>query len=118
VLVVDDEPIVRRFVEAALKREGFTVFTADNGEEALRVSREYNGTIDLLLSDVRMPGMSGPQLVKVLLDERPQTRALLMTGKSSGQIPSALKGLTMRKPFVPKALLARIQDVLGGRRSE
>lgn len=108
VLLVDDEPVVRNFVQYALTRYGFNVLAACDGIEALELSRRYDGAIHLLLSDVKMPRMNGPQLAEVISNERPDARILLMSGESSGELPENLRIDLLRKPFVPKTLLDRI----------
>ena len=120
ILLAEDEPIIRRFVETALKYAGYDVLAAADGAEALQLSRSYRGRIDLILSDVKMPNLIGPELAATILQERPGVRVLLMTGKSSGEIPNAMRRELLRKPFPPKQLLERIARVLasGGNSTE
>jgi two-component system cell cycle sensor histidine kinase/response regulator CckA len=80
VLLVDDEPLVRRMVALILEEQGFTVLAANSGSEAIRISRSHPGEIDLLVSDVMMPGMDGPTLAKELLAEQPALPILFMSG--------------------------------------
>jgi|ERR1041385_4995665 two-component system, cell cycle sensor histidine kinase and response regulator CckA len=112
ILLAEDEPVVRRFVETALVYAGYDVLTAADGAEALKLSRSYRGTIDLVLSDVKMPNMIGPELAMTIVKERPGIHVMLMTGKSSGEIPMMLRQDLLRKPFPPKRLLERIARVL------
>ena len=112
VLLVDDEPAVLRMVEAVLANAGFTVLTAVDGPEALKVSRDYPGAIHLLLTDVVMPEMDGPKLAEKLTQERPRMRVLLMSGHSPHQIPEAFLSRLLQKPFHPRELLERIRREL------
>ena len=82
ILLVDDDVGVQLFVWKLLKDYGFTVLNADSGEAALEASRRYIGSIDLLLTDVRLPRMDGLELCKTVAAERPQIRVLLMSGES------------------------------------
>jgi DNA-binding response OmpR family regulator len=82
ILLVDDDVGVQLFVWKLLKAYGFTVLNADSGEAALEASRRYIGSIDLLLTDVRLPRMDGLELCKTVAAERPQIRVLLMSGES------------------------------------
>src|SRR4029450_875833 len=76
VLVVDDEPLVRRVVAAALEGEGFAGLAADGAEAALDIARRHPGPIHLVLTDVCMPRMRGNELVPLLMARPPRTRAL------------------------------------------
>ena len=112
VLFADDEPVIRNFVQLALAKQGYHVMAASNGFEALQLSRAFHGSIDLLLSDVKMPGMTGIELAKIIKEERPNIRVLLITGHSSGSIPDHLRRSLLRKPFLPQVLVAKIRELL------
>jgi two-component system, cell cycle sensor histidine kinase and response regulator CckA len=112
ILLAEDEPVVRDFVEMALTYAGYQVLAATDGDHALQVSRSYMGTIDLLLSDVRMPNMIGTDLATAIEKERPGIRVMFMTGEGSGEIPPPLKLTLLRKPFLPKQLLEGVARVL------
>ncbi len=113
VLVADDEAFVRNLVNTVLLRDGYSVLLASNGEEALRVSRGYSGSIDLLLSDVVMPGMSGFILAESLRAERPTIRSLLMSGKlGCDDIRSGAEIEFLRKPFVAQELRRKLREIL------
>lgn len=112
ILLAEDEPVVRNFVQIALIHAGYEVLSAADGVEALQLSRSFQGEIHLVLSDVKMPNMLGPDLVREILKERPGVRIVLMTGKSSGEIPEVLRPELLRKPFLPAQLLARIRKAL------
>jgi two-component system cell cycle sensor histidine kinase/response regulator CckA len=89
VLLVEDEPMVRAVAERALSRHGYQVITADNGEEALDVIARGE-PIDLLLSDVVMPGMDGPTMVAEARKQRPELKVLFMSGYAEEQLRQTL----------------------------
>ena len=113
VLVADDDVLVRNLINAVLIRSGYSVLLASDGEEALELSRRYPGKIDLLLSDVTMPRMDGLTLADQIRQERPNTRALLISGKLSSEIVTANARFDfLHKPFVPDQLKAKMLQVL------
>lgn len=89
VLLVEDEPMVRSVAERALTRHGYTVITADNGEDALAVLAK-NEPIDLLISDVVMPGMDGPTMVREARQSRPDLKILFMSGYAEEQLRKSI----------------------------
>src|SRR5262245_29022442 len=111
VLVVDDEPFVRRFVVAALEHEGFSVLSADGPEHALDLSRRHHGRIDLVLTDVCMPRMGGNELVPLLMARRPGLRALYMSGNPR-DVPVGQVQPLLEKPFTLAALGAAVRGAL------
>lgn len=107
-LVVDDEPLIRDLVKRMLTDAGFIVLVADSAEDALLVSRGYAGAIDVVLTDVRMPGMGGPELCCRLRTERPGILCLLMTGFAD----IATEGFpVLHKPFRSDQLVSHVRDV-------
>ncbi|MBI4748547.1 MAG: PAS domain S-box protein [Acidobacteria bacterium] len=117
VLVVDDEPAVRKMVKELLHQNGFHLLEAGSGEEALALERSYKGTIDLILSDLLMPKMNGYELVARFLTRRPTARALLMTGDGSritAENEHTLLPL-LAKPFTEDQLLAAVRRSLTGK---
>jgi two-component system cell cycle sensor histidine kinase/response regulator CckA len=89
VLLVEDEPMVRSVAERALTRHGYTVITADNGEDALEIVAR-NEPIDLLISDVVMPGMDGPTMVREARQSRPDLKILFMSGYAEEQLRKSI----------------------------
>jgi two-component system, cell cycle sensor histidine kinase and response regulator CckA len=89
VLLVEDEPMVRNVAERALTRHGYTVITADNGEEALEIVAKGE-PIDLLISDVVMPGMDGPTVVREARKSRPDLKILFMSGYAEEQLRKSI----------------------------
>jgi two-component system cell cycle sensor histidine kinase/response regulator CckA len=89
VLLVEDEPMVRSVAERALTRHGYQVITADNGEEALEIVARGE-PIDLLISDVVMPGMDGPTMVREARKSRPELKILFMSGYAEEQLRKSI----------------------------
>jgi PAS domain S-box-containing protein len=120
-LLVEDEEAVRKSTREFLMRSGYTVLEACNGEEALRVSREYCGPIDLMISDVVMPQMSGPKLAEQLAAERPRMKVLFVSGYAENTILRHGKidvtACLLQKPFALNALAGKIRELLGGTES-
>jgi PAS domain S-box-containing protein len=114
-LVEDDEP-VRALVSLVLVQEGFTVLEADSGTAALEVASFHDGRIDLLLTDLVMPEMSGERLVERVHERLPDARVLFMTGYSEEMIAdrSVLGPLeaVLHKPFEPEELVRRVSELL------
>jgi two-component system cell cycle sensor histidine kinase/response regulator CckA len=89
VLLVEDEPMVRSVAERALTRHGYSVITADNGEDALEILGRGE-PIDLLISDVVMPGMDGPTMVREARQSRPELKILFMSGYAEEQLRKSI----------------------------
>jgi signal transduction histidine kinase/ActR/RegA family two-component response regulator len=116
VLVVEDEISVRQLVSGVLKRCGYTVIVADDGFDALRAIEGQSAKIDLLLTDVVMPGMSGRRLADRLAAERPGLRILYMSGYTEHAIVhhGVLDAGTdfIEKPFTPEQLTRKVRHAL------
>ena len=80
ILVVDDEPMVRSVLEMGLTRSGFTAWVAESGADAVALYQVHPGEIALVLLDVRMPGLDGPQTLEALRELNPHVRACFMSG--------------------------------------
>ena len=105
ILLVEDDVGVQFFVWRSLKASGFSVLTASDGKVALEASRNYPGAIDLLLSDVGMPGMDGLELCNRIVAERPGIKVLMMSGAPSHEEQVSMNGLPfLHKPFTMTAL--------------
>jgi CheY-like chemotaxis protein len=119
VLVVEDEPVVRDLAAKILRQRGYTVLAAEGGPAALQLAKDHPGTIHLLLTDVVMPEMGGPEVAQRLRAARPGTRVLYMSGYTDDAIlkHGALDASTpfLQKPFTPWGLAARVRDVLDSR---
>ncbi|HYA23507.1 MAG TPA: ATP-binding protein [Terriglobales bacterium] len=120
-LLVEDEAAVRESTRDFLMQRGYTVLEAANGEDALHVSREYCGPIDLMISDVVMPKMSGPNLADLLLAERPHMKVLFVSGYAENTVLRHGKidvtARLLQKPFGLKTLARKIREVLCGNES-
>jgi two-component system cell cycle sensor histidine kinase/response regulator CckA len=113
ILVVDDTPEVLRAVVAILESANFTTLEARNGEEAIRLAASHKGKIDLLLSDVQMQSMSGPELGEKLKIARPDLHVMLMSGMAGGSLLVLNYGWAfIEKPFLTSKLLQMINAVL------
>jgi signal transduction histidine kinase/CheY-like chemotaxis protein len=116
VLVVEDEEIVSEFIGAVLTTAGYDVLSACDGPSALALAHSRKGGIDLLLTDVIMPQMAGPELARALHAFRPDSRVLYISGYSEVDISEdgvlAAGVNLLPKPFTPDALLRRVGQVL------
>ena len=117
VLVVEDQPEVRCYIVAVLKAQGYHVFQASDGEEALSMCRDQNSRLDLVLTDIVTPKIGGQMLASRLVKIRPGIRLLFMSGFTEDVV--ALKAGSggklnfVQKPFTPKQLAAKVRMVLG-----
>lgn len=116
ILVVDDEPEVRKLVTAMLTRNHYRVLTADTGENAIRLFNNNPG-IDLLLTDVVAPGMSGPMIADEIAALRPDIKVLFMSGYDGTQVVQRYvveKGYSLLiKPFTMEQLETKVRSVIG-----
>jgi len=110
--LVEDEHAVRSFVLSLLTREGYSVITAVDGIDALEKAGRYDGAIDLLLSDVEMPRMTGVELATQFFQIRPATRILLMSGMPSGLLVLNEGWQFLPKPFMADILRMKIRHIL------
>jgi CheY-like chemotaxis protein len=115
VLVADDEEAVRAFIRRLLSDAGYTVLEARHGHDALQISREYSGPIDLVLSDVMMPSMGGVELAGLLQAERPMTPVIFMSGytpEELDRIGMPDNPLLLRKPFTSHELAETVSKAV------
>jgi two-component system cell cycle sensor histidine kinase/response regulator CckA len=110
ILVADDDPDMLRVTAAILNRSGYRVLTALNAETALRAFEEAPQAIQLVISDVVMPGMKGPQLIRSIKSLSPSTATLLMSGTLG--IAFDASAASIEKPFRMPALVAMVKDLL------
>jgi signal transduction histidine kinase/CheY-like chemotaxis protein len=115
-LLVEDEPSLRRLAARVLDHLGYEVLTASDGEDALRVAGERDGCIDLVITDVVMPSMDGHDLARRLARQRPGTRVLYMSGYTddAGVRASMADGTIdfLPKPFSPASLARKVREIL------
>ena len=119
VLLVEDDDRLRRVARRILEGSGYKVLAASRGDEALRVSDEHTGELDLVLTDVVMPGMSGREFVRKLVETRPGVRVLYMSGYTDESIArhGVLEPGThfIAKPFTAPSLAKKVREVLDGK---
>jgi hypothetical protein len=115
ILVVDDEAGVRVMIARMLSLSGYSVVTAQSGEEALAIATDYAAPLELVLTDVRMPGMSGPELVDELVKIRPGIRVMYMSAYSRDVLPAGVRDTDipfLTKPFTMRTLALSIVETL------
>jgi two-component system, cell cycle sensor histidine kinase and response regulator CckA len=115
VLVVEDAPALRDLICEVLQKFGCSVLSARNAQDALQLAKERQSAIDLLLTDVIMPGMDGPTLAKEIHVSHPETKILYMTGYSGTFIRTDMLKADVsliRKPFTPSELGRKIRKML------
>jgi two-component system cell cycle sensor histidine kinase/response regulator CckA len=116
ILLVEDEAVVRDLVRQVLQATGYVVLEAANGEQALQLSNAHRGPIQLLLADVVLPGLSGPEVAEQLASTRQQMQVLYMSGYAQDMIKRygipKRQRLFLQKPFTPTTLLANVREAL------
>lgn len=117
VLVVDDEPDVRHVVSLMLRREGYEVLEAGDGEAAVEVVRAARGAVDAVLLDVMMPRMTGHEALPAIRALAPETPVVLFSGYAREEVAEHLDNATVHTSFVPKPfdrtdLLAAIDEAV------
>ena len=119
VLIVEDEPAVRSTLSRILTRLGYAVLEAGHGGEAMRISAEHAGSIDLVISDVMMPEMSGREFIDRFSVARPRSRVLFMSGYTDDEVMRmglvSGKHSFIEKPFTVEQITAKVRDVLTSR---
>ncbi|MEK6525504.1 MAG: response regulator [Nitrospirota bacterium] len=115
ILVVDDSKDNRDLLRTVLQHQGYELLFAGNGESALQLCRLHSGVIHLVVADVVMPGMSGPELAAKLLTLRPNIKVLFVSAfLQETALPSKLRPVDgyLAKPFPPERLIAKVQEML------
>jgi two-component system, cell cycle sensor histidine kinase and response regulator CckA len=116
ILLVEDDEMVRNLVHETLEREGYKVIGAADPLEAQRIADGYRGKIQLLITDVVMPRLSGKELAKALVERRPDMKVLYMSGYTDSAIVNSgilqKEVAFLQKPFTPSALAAKVRDVI------
>ncbi|NUR56405.1 MAG: response regulator [Acidobacteria bacterium] len=111
ILLVEDEPAVRQLFAQALTRAGYIVHEARNGQEAMKLFEQHGDSIDLLLTDMRMPYMTGAELAHQLRGRRRTLKLLCISGYP-GQLDADLATDFLAKPFSRDELLKKVREVL------
>jgi two-component system cell cycle sensor histidine kinase/response regulator CckA len=116
VLLVEDEDAVRSFAARALTTRGYRVLTAASGVQALDVMTEHGGEVDLVVSDVVMPEMDGPTLMKHLRKANPEIKIIFISGYAEeafrANLDESEKFSFLPKPFTLKKLAAAVKEAL------
>jgi len=119
ILVAEDEPDLRELAHIFLEGYGYKVLEASSAEQAIQIADDFNGPIDLLLTDVIMPGLSGAQLAEDILSKRPRTKIVYMTGYTDDMVvqhkvlePGVM---LLQKPFSKIDLALKVRSVLDGK---
>jgi CheY-like chemotaxis protein len=116
ILLVEDEPSIRALIHSILKKNGYAVLHAANGQEALEVSRQYPAAINLLLTDVVIPKMTGRELAERLTSLRPDLKVLYMSGYTNDAMIQHgvldMRTAFLYKPFTPDDLARKVRQVL------
>jgi DNA-binding NtrC family response regulator len=117
-LIVENETAIRNLLQMALQKTGYTVLAAASAREALDIVRGHAASIDLVITDVVMPDMNGPELVRQLAPIRPGIRTLFMSGYlddalgDHGMLPSDVNFI--QKPFSPRVIAQKVRTILDG----
>jgi signal transduction histidine kinase/ActR/RegA family two-component response regulator len=118
ILLVEDEDIIRRVIVTSLRMSGYTVIEATDGSDAISVCENRDQPIDLLITDIVMPLMSGPELVRRVRAVRPRLPTLLISGYTDrALVHQGIRGTGMaflQKPFTPDVLARKVREVLDG----
>ena len=120
ILLVEDDPMIRGLVSHTLEAQDYKVLVADDGWEAVQLARKYDGTINLLFTDVVMPGLGGAELALAVRELHPEIKLLFMSGYSRAQVteegvpPDAA---LLEKPFTPDKVILMVRDLLAGEAS-
>lgn len=118
ILLVEDETPVRTFAARALGNKGYKVLEADSGETALDIINQQGEAIDIIISDVIMPGMTGPDMVVKVLESYPDIKVIFISGYAEDAFVNSFGGEEQEfnflpKPFTLKQLAGKVKDVLG-----
>lgn len=121
ILIMEDSEEMRRMLATVLSSLGYTVLAAEDGLRGVELAREFDREIHLVLADIAMPRMSGPDAVEQIRRERPNVRVLLLTGFADFKLlegKSMADALILEKPIAPEVLALKIRELLGTRGKE
>jgi two-component system cell cycle sensor histidine kinase/response regulator CckA len=113
ILLAEDDPVIRNLVRLMLSKEGYSVLTANDGQEALEICRTFKDPIHLLLTDKTMPRMNGLKLAESVLKKRSEIKIMIMSGETAETILNDnTPGAFLSKPFMPPTLLTCVRRLL------
>ena len=116
ILLVEDDSAVRKLVARTLQKSGYKVLSAESATAALRHCSRHQGRIDLILSDVVLPKMAGPEIARRAKELRPEIRVLFISGFTDETLArhglDASRAALLEKPFTPRAMLSRVRELL------
>ena len=112
ILLADDESAICRLLCSILESRGFHVLQAKNGKEGLNAAAIHEGPIHLLIADMQMPGLNGPELAARLQAVRPGLRVILMSGHDQSLVPLNDEWTFLNKPFLPIEFIDTVNKVL------
>ena len=114
-LIVENEAAIRNLLQLALRKNGYTVLAAESGREALELVRDHSGAIDLLITDVMMPGMDGPTMAKKIREMSPDLKIIFISGYTEDRLKDHMGSniFFLPKPFTLKQLAEKVKEALG-----
>ena len=112
ILLAEDEPGLRQMLADILKAAGYHLMIAEDGHQALQLANGHSGRIDLLVSDIQMPGVTGPGVAEELKRSRPELKIMLMSGCVSPSVVFESEWRFLQKPFEPNQLLEEVRVAL------
>lgn len=112
ILVIEDDEAVRQLIAKVLSSNGYKVLVAEDGEQALSLVARLDAKIDLLLTDMLMPGMTGEEVAQVLLDRFENIKVLFSSGFTKEEVSNRAQIAFIQKPFTPAELLSKVREVL------
>lgn len=112
ILLAEDERSLRQMLSLILQEAGYHLITAEDGDQALQLAKKYSGRIDMLVSDIEMPGINGPDLAKKLLRSRCCLKIMLMSGGVPALEAFESEWRFLPKPFAPSRLLEEVRVAL------
>jgi hypothetical protein len=112
ILLAEDAELLRNIMRKALEKEGYSLLVAEDGQEAFQIAREHPDPIALLVSNVQMPRMTGPDLARELRRSRPNLRVMLISPDPQGVLVLDSGWNFLQKPFPLSAILDKVNQIL------
>lgn len=116
ILLAEDEALLRELGQTILSQAGYTVLTATGSQEVLSIVEKHPDVVDLLLTDIVMPGLSGQDLARLARKRWPEIRVLYTSGYSDEELDDLLGDASfLQKPFTPSELMTKVKELIGSR---